>query len=217
MITGSAPIDVTVLDYLKICFCCPIQEGYGLTETSAGSCVTLPNDPIAGHVGGPIPSLRIRLRDVPAMEYYSTDKPYPRGELCMKGPSVFKGYFCRPDKTAEAFDHDGWFCSGDVAKIFENGSIKIIDRSKNIFKLSQGEYIAPEKLENIFVLSPFIEQSFVYGDSLKNCCVVIVYADTKEIEKFLQKHKITDKQSVYENADFKKLILDDMIRLANEH
>ena len=89
MVTGSAPIDVTVLDYLKICFCVPIHEGYGLTESSAGSCITLSNDPVAGHVGGPIPSLRIRLKDLPEMGYYSTDKPYPRGELCMKGPSIF--------------------------------------------------------------------------------------------------------------------------------
>ena len=69
-------------------------------------------------------------------------------------------------------------------QVFENGSIKIIDRSKNIFKLSQGEYIAPEKLENIFVLSPFVEQSFVYGDSLKNCVVAIVVPDKKELDKF---------------------------------
>ena len=83
----------------------------------------------------------------------------------------------RPDKTAEVFDEQGWFMTGDVAKIFDNGSIKIIDRSKNIFKLSQGEYIAPEKLENIFVLSQYIEQSFVYGDSLKNCLVAIIVPD----------------------------------------
>jgi long-chain acyl-CoA synthetase len=184
MVTGSAPIDVTVLDFLKITFCVPVLEGYGLTESSAGSCLTRMNDPIAGHVGGPIPSLRLRLKDVPEMSYFSTDKPYPRGELCMKGPSIFSGYYLRPDKTAEAFDKKGWFMTGDVVQVFENGSIKIIDRSKNIFKLSQGEYIAPEKLENIFVLSPFVEQSFVYGDSLKNCVVAIVVPDAKEREKF---------------------------------
>ena len=84
----------------------------------------------------------------------------------MKGPPVFSGYYKRPDKTAEAFDEEGWFRSGDVGVIYPNGSIRIIDRSKNIFKLSQGEYIAPEKLENIYVLSKYIAQSFVYGDSL---------------------------------------------------
>ncbi len=174
MITGSAPIDPNVLDLLKVCFCCPFFEGYGLTETSGGSSVTWPNDPLTGHVGGPLPCVKWRLQDVPEMGYLSTDKPYPRGELQMKGASVTSGYYKRPDKTAEAFDKDGWFKTGDVAMIYPNGSVKIIDRSKNIFKLSQGEYIAPEKIENIFALSPLIAQSMLYGDSLRSCVVAIV-------------------------------------------
>ena len=74
----------------------------------------------------------------------------------MKGASVTSGYYKRPEKTAEAFDKDGWFKTGDVVMVYPNGSIKIIDRSKNIFKLSQGEYIAPEKVENVFGLSTLI-------------------------------------------------------------
>lgn len=74
----------------------------------------------------------------------------------MQGPSIFQGYYKRDDKTAEAFDAEGWFMTGDVALVYPNGSIKIIDRSKNIFKLSQGEYIAPEKIELIFGLSGMI-------------------------------------------------------------
>jgi long-chain acyl-CoA synthetase len=134
----------------------------------------MPNDPVTGHVGGPLTCVKWRLMDVPEMNYLSTDKPYPRGELCMKGPAVFSGYYKRPDKTAEAFDADGWFKTGDVAMIYPNGSVKIIDRSKNIFKLSQGEYIAPEKIENIFGLSPWIAQTLIYGDSLRSCCVAII-------------------------------------------
>jgi long-chain acyl-CoA synthetase len=118
-----------------------------------------------------------RLKDVPDMQYLSSDKPYPRGELCMKGSTITSGYYKRPDKTAEAFDEDGWFRTGDVAMIYPNGSVRIIDRSKNIFKLSQGEYIAPEKVENIFALCPFVAQSMVYGDSLKNCCIAIIVPD----------------------------------------
>jgi long-chain acyl-CoA synthetase len=156
MITGSAPIDPNVLKLLKVAFCCPMLEGYGLTETSGGSSCTWPEDPVTGHVGGPLPSCKWRLKDVEAMGYTSKDIPYPRGELCMKGASVSSGYYKRDDKTKEAFDHAGWFLTGDVAMIYPNGSAKIIDRSKNIFKLSQGEYIAPEKIENVFTLSKII-------------------------------------------------------------
>lgn len=114
MITGSAPIDQNVLELLKIVFCCPFMEGYGLTESSAGSSVTLPHDPVTGHVGGPLPCVKWRLKDVPEMQYSHADKPYPRGELLMKGAAVTSGYYKRPDKNADAFDADGWFQTGDV-------------------------------------------------------------------------------------------------------
>lgn len=155
MVTGSAPISAEVLSFLKICFCAPIHEGYGQTESSAASTLTSAFDPEAGHVGGPLSCLRIRLRDIPEMQYYSTDKQ-PRGEICFQGNSIFQGYFKNPEKTKEAVTEDGWLLSGDVGVIKDNGSLKIIDRAKNIFKLSQGEYIAPEKLENVYITSPFI-------------------------------------------------------------
>jgi len=190
------------------------MEGYGLTESSAGSAITKPEDPLPGHVGGPIKSLRFRLKDVPEMGYHATDKPYPRGEICMKGPSIFAGYFCNPEKTAEAFAPGNWFRTGDVGMVYPNGTVKIIDRAKNIFKLSQGEYIAPEKLENIFVLSQYVEQSFMYGDSLKNCCVAIVLPKQAAIDKFKSTHADADH---LKSDEFKKMILDDMVRLCTEH
>ena len=137
MVTGSAPIAVDVLNFLKVCFCCPILEGYGQTESSAASCITLPTDSKAGHVGGPLPCLKIKLRDIPDMEYTSADKPYPRGEICFYGPSVFEGYYKNEEKTNEALK-DGWLYSGDVGMVMPNGSVKIIYRAKNIFKLAQG-------------------------------------------------------------------------------
>jgi long-chain acyl-CoA synthetase len=89
----------------------------------------------------------------------------------MWGPSIMKGYFKNQEKTAEAMTADGWLFTGDVGLVKKNGSIKIIDRAKNIFKLSQGEYIAPEKLENVYVQSNYILQSWIYGDSLRDYIV----------------------------------------------
>jgi len=217
MSTGSAPIDKKVLDFLKICFSCPIVEGYGLTETATGGGTTDVKDKVTGHVGGPSEAIKLRLKALPEMEYLPSDKPYPRGEICLKGPCIFKGYYKRPDKTAEAFDSEGWFQTGDVGMIYENGSIKIIDRSKNIFKLSQGEYIAPEKLENIFVLSPYIAASMVYGDSLKNNTVAIIIPDDLEMKRWKEDKGKSSIEEVVADPEFKSLIMDDMVRLAKEN
>lgn len=217
MTTGSAPIDKSVLDFLKICFSCPIIEGYGLTETATGGATTSMDDKVTGHVGGPSEAVKLRLKDLPEMEYLSTDKPYPRGEICMKGPCVFSGYYKRQDKTDEAFDEEMWFKTGDVGMVYPNGSIKIIDRSKNIFKLSQGEYIAPEKLENIFVLSPFIAQSMVYGDSIKSCLVAIVVVDEIAAKKWCDDNGKADVGEACASEDYNKVILDDMARLCKEN
>ena len=158
MITGSAPIAKEVISFLKIAFSCPIYEGYGQTETAGGSCVTFSEDGEAGHVGGVLPQHELKLVDVPEMDYKSTDvdengKPMPRGEICFKGHSNFLGYFKLPDKTAETIDSKGWIHTGDIGTILPNGALKIIDRKKNIFKLAQGEYIAPEKIRK------FIQQT----------------------------------------------------------
>lgn len=136
-------------------------------------------DSESGHVGGPQGNVKIKLKDIPEMGYLSTN-PEPTGECILYGSSVMTGYYKNPEKTAEAFDgppENGWLKTGDVVKVFPNGSIKIIDRAKNIFKLSQGEYVAPEKVENILVQSPWLGQVWMHGDSLNNHCIMIAIVD----------------------------------------
>ena len=134
MITGAAPIAGATLDFLKAVVCCPIIEGYGQTESTAASFLTHFDDNSSGYVGGATSMTEFKLEDIPEMEYLSTDNP-PRGEVCLKGPSIFRGYFNQPDKTNEAFDKDGWLHTGDVGTILPNGALKLIDRRKNLFKL----------------------------------------------------------------------------------
>ena len=141
LITGSAPISKDILNFLKIAFCCPINEGYGQTECAAPASLTWTQDPTCGHVGAPYPACDFKLFDVPDMHYTSEDKDehgnsVPRGEICYKGPNCFKGYFAQPQATKETIDEDGWVHTGDIGMILQNGCIKIIDRKKNIFKLS---------------------------------------------------------------------------------
>lgn len=135
MITASAPISGEVLTFFKIALGIHIYEVYGQTECGGPATLTMPQDPTAGHVGGLIPTCKIRLRDVVEMGYLATDYP-PRGEIQYFGNTLFSGYFKNPEKTVEAMTEDGWLCSGDVGIVNDNGSIRIIDRAKNIFKLA---------------------------------------------------------------------------------
>lgn len=130
MVTGSAPISPQVLDFLRICFSCEVYEGYGQTETSAASCLTQKGDWTSGHVGIPSPCNEIKLVDIPEMSYTSNDKPYPRGEVCFRGPSCFTGYYKDEEKTREALDKDHWVHSGDVGMWDDAGRLQIIDRKK---------------------------------------------------------------------------------------
>jgi long-chain acyl-CoA synthetase len=136
MLSASAPISPDVLNFYKIALGIHVYECMGQTEVSGPALLTSPRDRFSsGHVGGLIPSNRLRLRDCPELGYLSTDNP-PRGEIQYYGTNCFKGYFKNPSRTKEAFSDDGWVCSGDVGLILPNGAVKVIDRAKNIFKLS---------------------------------------------------------------------------------
>ena len=229
MLIGSAPMDGYVLNFLRCALSCEIVEGYGQTEDAAGILLTKTYDPVTGHLGGPGYSTELKLVDVPDLDYKSTDvdpetgKWRPRGELCVRGPILFKGYLNLPDKTKEALDEDGWLHSGDVATIIpEHGNaFRIIDRVKNMFKLQQGEYIAPEKIENKLSDCKYIEQLFIYGDSLQSYLVGVLYPKQKDVIEFLQKKGINATKENYkdyfEDPDLIKDILTEIDRFSRSN
>uniref|UniRef100_A0A4W5JZV7 Arachidonate--CoA ligase n=1 Tax=Hucho hucho TaxID=62062 RepID=A0A4W5JZV7_9TELE len=165
MITGAAPVSATVLTFLRAALGCQLYEGYGQTECTAGCTMTVPGDWTAGHVGAPLPCNSVKLVDVAEMNYLAANG---EGEVCVKGANVFLGYLKDPEKTEETIDANGWVHTGDIGKWLPNGTLKIVDRKKHIFKLAQGEYIAPEKIENIYTRSDAVAQVFVHGDSLQD-------------------------------------------------
>lgn len=137
----------------------------------------------------------------------------------MMGATITSGYFKRPDKTGEAFDEEGWFCTGDVVQVYPNGSVKIIDRSKNIFKLSQGEYIAPEKVENVFALCPYVAQTMIYGDSLKNCCVGIIVPEPSMLAGWAASNNMAGRSNdeIIRSGEFKKFMQDAVDKIGKEN
>ncbi|NXN21452.1 ACSL5 ligase, partial [Nycticryphes semicollaris] len=211
MVTGAAPISPSVLTFLRAALGCQIFEAYGQTECSAGCTFSMPGDWTTGHVGAPLACNIIKLEDVEEMNYFSSNN---EGEVCIKGPNVFKGYLKDPEKTAEAIDKDGWLHTGDIGKWLPNGTLKIIDRKKNIFKLAQGEYIAPEKIENVYIRSAPVAQVFVHGESLRSFLIGIVVPDPETLPEFAAKLGIKGSyEDICKNPAVKKAILEDMVRL----
>ncbi|KAF9574845.1 Long chain acyl-CoA synthetase 7 peroxisomal [Mortierella alpina] len=182
IVSGSAPIAPDVMDFLRICFSADVYEGYGQTEQAAGLCMSYKGDLTSGQVGPPQLCVEVKLRDVPDMHYTSQDKPRPRGEIMLRGHSVFKGYYKAPKQTEETLDAQGWASTGDVGEWDECGRLVVIDRVKNIFKLAQGEYIAPEKIEAVLAKHYLVAQVFVYGDSLQATLVGVVVPDAETLK-----------------------------------
>lgn len=173
LFSGGAPLNKRTQEYLSIVFACPLLQGYGLTETTGACCASYLDDSSSGHNGPPTADVEIKLVDCPEMNYFHVQTP-PTGEICVRGPGVTKGYFKEPALTADALDDQGWFHTGDIGRLTPTGTIQIIDRKKNIFKLSQGLYIAAEQLEGMYALSPFVSQIWIPGDSNRSFIVAVV-------------------------------------------
>ncbi|XP_069316489.1 long-chain-fatty-acid--CoA ligase 5 isoform X1 [Eulemur rufifrons] len=214
LVTGAAPISSSVLTFLRAAVGCPVHEAYGQTECTAGCTFTLPGDWTSGHVGTPMACNYVKLEDVADMNYFSANN---EGEICIKGPNVFKGYLKDPEKTQEVLDNDGWLHTGDIGHWLPNGTLKIIDRKKNIFKLAQGEYIAPEKIENIYIRSKQVLQIFVHGESLRSSLVGVVVPDPDVLPSFAAKLGVKGShEELCQNQVVKEAILEDLQKIGKE-
>ncbi|CAF1247823.1 unnamed protein product [Rotaria sordida] len=140
-----------------------------------------------------------------------------QGEVCIRGPAIFKGYYSDEAKTKEVIDQDGWLHTGDVGEWTSNGALRIIDRAKHIFKLSQGKYIAPERLEDVYIRSQWVAQIFIDGISSEASVVAIVIPDEQYVRKNFQTGTTeTTFADLCKDAKLKQIILSDLIRLAEK-
>jgi long-chain acyl-CoA synthetase len=156
-ISGGAPLGRELAEwYADIGI--PIHEGYGLTETSPVIAVNTPAAHKLGTVGKPLANVEVRIAD--------------DGEVLVRGPSIFKGYWNRPEETQAAFV-DGWFKTGDIGHLDSDGYLSITDRKKDLIKTSGGKFIAPQPIENSLKLNPLIGTAVVIGDRRKFPAVLI--------------------------------------------
>lgn len=182
IVSGGAPLASHVEDFCNVCMA-PVLQGYGLTETCAASFIMLPDPRMAHTVGPPLAPTEFRFESVNELNYDATANP-PKGEICIRGPMLFAGYYKDAEKTAAEFDSDGFFHTGDIGTLTPEGCLKIIDRKKNIFKMAQGEYIAVEYVESKLSRNENVEQLWVYGNSFESVLVAVVVPKPAFLAKF---------------------------------
>ncbi len=175
-ISGGAPLAREITYFFKYCGV-TICEGYGLTETSAATCLNLPQNVHIGTVGRPLPGTEIQIAD--------------DGEILVRGPGVFQGYWNKPKETKEALTAQGWFHTGDIGVLDREKFLRITDRKKDIIVTAGGKNIAPQKIENTLKSkSPLISQVVVHGDQ-RRFLSALVTLDEAALTGFAKHHKIS--------------------------
>ena len=199
---GSAPTSPKVVQFMADCFLVYLVDGYSNTEAGAGALA------IDGHINKET-ILDYKLVDVPELGYYSADKPNPRGEFLYKGRWQIKGYYKDPEATAGLLDEDGYIKTGDIVELVGPDRIKIIDRRKDVIKLSQAEYVAVGPLGTVFESgSPLIKQIFIDGSSLRSYLLAVVVPDPKAVVNALGED--------YSEDQLRRLIRAEMLRVGEE-
>jgi fatty acid CoA ligase FadD9 len=173
--TGSAPISEELHTWVEDLTGQHVLNGYGSTE--AGMVL------FDGVVQRP-PVLEYKLVDVPDLGYFGTDKPHPRGELLLKSENLFPGYYKRPEITAEVFDADGYYRTGDVVAEIGPDQLVYVDRRNNVLKLAQGEFVTLARLEAEFGTSPLVRQIYVYGNSAQPYLLAVVVPTEDAVARF---------------------------------
>lgn len=199
---GSSPTAPEVQQFLRECFDVTLIDGYGSTEAGAGGIS------FNGQVNRNI-VIDYKLRDVPELGYYTTDKPYPRGELVVKTKNQIQGYFKRPDATASIFDEDGYVLTGDIVEQKGPEHIEWLDRRNNVIKLSQAEFVAIGPLESKYLANnPLVSQMYLYGSSYRAFLLAVVVPDVDFARSQLG-HEPTD-------DDLRKLVLAQLQAIARQ-
>ena len=177
MLSGSAPLHEDVQSFF-LALGLDLLEGYGLTETCPALTVNMPGKIRVGTVGLPLPNVEIKI---------AAD-----GEILAKGPNITQGYLNRPEATADAFDDEGWFHTGDLGSQDADGFVKITGRKKELIKTSGGKYVAPAKIEGRLKMLPIVQEAVVVGDT-RNYCVALIAIDPEALEEWAAQNGVEAK------------------------
>lgn len=183
IVSGGAPIAPDVFELIRAVITPNIIQGYGLTEVSAAACVQQKNATKNSLAVGPISIIAdLKFRRVPGMNY-DPQNDLPSGEIMIRGPGIFKEYYKDPELTKSVM-FDGWFATGDIGKMLPDGTIQIIDRVKQLVKLSQGEYLSLTYITDIYSKAENVEYIYVYADSFHNHPIAVVIPTKKIINQW---------------------------------
>uniref|UniRef100_A0A0N5ALV8 long-chain-fatty-acid--CoA ligase n=1 Tax=Syphacia muris TaxID=451379 RepID=A0A0N5ALV8_9BILA len=220
MLCGGAPLNPETQRFMNICFCCPVIQGYGLTETCGAGTLGDINDISTGTVGAPLSSVQILLREW-SEGGYSPKGEKPQGEIFIGGDCISLGYLNNEEKTRESFvEIDGcrYFASGDIGEFRADGSLFIIDRKKDLVKLAHGEYVALGKVESTLSSDPFVDTICLYGDSHQAYLVALVVPKKDHLIKYAKENGFSDTtyESLCKNPEINQKILEDLTTLGLE-
>lgn len=187
LLVGGAPLASKAQEFVRTVLGVKLVQGYGLTETIAVAAISDPNDMRTCQVGPPLVGVDLKLVSWPEGGYTVHDPCGPRGEIVIGGYHVARGYYNMPEKTAEDF-FDGpegyrWFKTGDVGQILQDGSLKIVDRKKDLVKLQMGEYVSLGKVESVLKINPLVESVCIVAQSDKTFTAAIIVPDRDNLFK----------------------------------